>query len=599
MSFFFSPKYAYQKISFSESPKHSHKKASLPEPLNCGICFENFNPESKDNIPYVIPCGHSFCYTCLDRTSQSGKKCVLCKKSYQSFQKNFQMVEALDFLNGNIKNAWETIEKMESRLEEMTEYHRKESLKSIQEATIHLENKLQTTQQGNNILVEMLGEIKKDNESLKDQLTTEREVCNSLNEKIKKITTQKNKIKTKNKQLEEQLNKDCNKCASFKEITIENERVQSENLKLHETIQYLETELKENQTIQKRQSKHYEERERVQLENLHERIRNLETELKENQMIQKRQSECYVEFEKVQSENIQLHQHIQQLETELKKYRQENQKIKFENIQLQNTVQDLKKELEEIKMSGRNTNYQMDHERDEWDTNYQMDYERVNSKDERFQNLIQELKQWYVGYSKERQNEQPYNRAEYEYITSRNDKPQSLVQTYRDVYPSPTYRDVYPSPTRPSVALLPTCYICRHKFMCPCVSETSQMTTKKTCALQKERVYPQSMMHPISKNIIHICSVNCGNYLAYINQDNGKNNILSHMYIFKEWINTADGSRFVKCVIEKYFINEIDLHLMNEIGLYTALNTIQNFKWPPKYEESFSNFFINKIYATV
>jgi len=53
--------------------------------LHCPICYNCFN--NKDNIPFFLNCGHTFCKCCLDQLAQ--RYCPLCNQFIYSKTKNF------------------------------------------------------------------------------------------------------------------------------------------------------------------------------------------------------------------------------------------------------------------------------------------------------------------------------------------------------------------------------------------------------------------------------------------------------------------------------------------------------------------------------
>ncbi|CAL1710963.1 unnamed protein product [Somion occarium] len=46
----------------------------------CDVCLEPYGWEEQARTPHAIPCGHIFCYSCLQLTTPSN--CPLCRKAF-------------------------------------------------------------------------------------------------------------------------------------------------------------------------------------------------------------------------------------------------------------------------------------------------------------------------------------------------------------------------------------------------------------------------------------------------------------------------------------------------------------------------------------
>ena len=50
--------------------------------LQCRICWEQYN--SDKSIPRMLPCGHTFCHSCLKKLINRDRSCPTCRKQIQS-----------------------------------------------------------------------------------------------------------------------------------------------------------------------------------------------------------------------------------------------------------------------------------------------------------------------------------------------------------------------------------------------------------------------------------------------------------------------------------------------------------------------------------
>uniref|UniRef100_A0A1A7WW50 E3 ubiquitin/ISG15 ligase TRIM25-like n=1 Tax=Iconisemion striatum TaxID=60296 RepID=A0A1A7WW50_9TELE len=78
----------------SAPPEHS---SVLQEELTCPVCLDLYRD------PHLLPCGHNFCKTCLDRLTRQADRgrlrCPECRDSHRcgtSFQKNFKLANIAD-----------------------------------------------------------------------------------------------------------------------------------------------------------------------------------------------------------------------------------------------------------------------------------------------------------------------------------------------------------------------------------------------------------------------------------------------------------------------------------------------------------------------
>lgn len=68
------------------------KSENLEQCLICPICLELPN----ENAILLIPCGHTFCSTCLDKVQ--GEKCSLCRVKFSAKIKNYMFNQIADYL---------------------------------------------------------------------------------------------------------------------------------------------------------------------------------------------------------------------------------------------------------------------------------------------------------------------------------------------------------------------------------------------------------------------------------------------------------------------------------------------------------------------
>nr|XP_046237129.1 E3 ubiquitin/ISG15 ligase TRIM25 [Scatophagus argus]XP_046237130.1 E3 ubiquitin/ISG15 ligase TRIM25 [Scatophagus argus]XP_046237131.1 E3 ubiquitin/ISG15 ligase TRIM25 [Scatophagus argus]XP_046237132.1 E3 ubiquitin/ISG15 ligase TRIM25 [Scatophagus argus]XP_046237133.1 E3 ubiquitin/ISG15 ligase TRIM25 [Scatophagus argus]XP_046237134.1 E3 ubiquitin/ISG15 ligase TRIM25 [Scatophagus argus] len=75
----------------------SDHSSVLQEELTCPVCLDLYRD------PYLLPCGHNFCKTCLDRLKRQAERgrfrCPECRDSHRcgaSFQKNFKLANIAD-----------------------------------------------------------------------------------------------------------------------------------------------------------------------------------------------------------------------------------------------------------------------------------------------------------------------------------------------------------------------------------------------------------------------------------------------------------------------------------------------------------------------
>ncbi|CAG5929564.1 unnamed protein product [Menidia menidia] len=75
----------------------SEQSSVLQEELTCPVCLDLYRD------PHLLPCGHNFCKTCLDRLKRQAERgrfrCPECRESHRcgaSFQKNFKLANIAD-----------------------------------------------------------------------------------------------------------------------------------------------------------------------------------------------------------------------------------------------------------------------------------------------------------------------------------------------------------------------------------------------------------------------------------------------------------------------------------------------------------------------
>jgi hypothetical protein len=59
--------------------------------MDCGVCFHEF--DVADHEPLVLPCGHSFCKSCVEGLPT--KHCPNCRKQFNTTQKNFVVLDII------------------------------------------------------------------------------------------------------------------------------------------------------------------------------------------------------------------------------------------------------------------------------------------------------------------------------------------------------------------------------------------------------------------------------------------------------------------------------------------------------------------------
>lgn len=76
---------------------HSEQSSVLQEELTCPVCLDVYRD------PHLLPCGHNFCKTCLDRLKRQADRgrfrCPECRDSHRcgtNFQKNFKLANIAD-----------------------------------------------------------------------------------------------------------------------------------------------------------------------------------------------------------------------------------------------------------------------------------------------------------------------------------------------------------------------------------------------------------------------------------------------------------------------------------------------------------------------
>lgn len=80
-------------MASAESPQSS----VLQDELTCPVCLDLYRD------PHLLPCGHNFCKTCLDRLKRQAERshfrCPECRNSHRcstNFQKNFKLANIAD-----------------------------------------------------------------------------------------------------------------------------------------------------------------------------------------------------------------------------------------------------------------------------------------------------------------------------------------------------------------------------------------------------------------------------------------------------------------------------------------------------------------------
>lgn len=75
----------------------SERSSVLQEELTCPVCLDLYRD------PHLLPCGHNFCKTCLDRLKRQADRgrfrCPECRDSHRCgsvFQKNFKLANIAD-----------------------------------------------------------------------------------------------------------------------------------------------------------------------------------------------------------------------------------------------------------------------------------------------------------------------------------------------------------------------------------------------------------------------------------------------------------------------------------------------------------------------
>lgn len=88
-----SPALTSSDMASAESPQSS----VLQDELTCPVCLDLYRD------PHLLPCGHNFCKTCLDRLKRQAERshfrCPECRNSHQcstNFQKNFKLANIAD-----------------------------------------------------------------------------------------------------------------------------------------------------------------------------------------------------------------------------------------------------------------------------------------------------------------------------------------------------------------------------------------------------------------------------------------------------------------------------------------------------------------------
>lgn len=84
-------------LGFSRWTMASGQSSVLQEELTCPVCLDLYRD------PHLLPCGHNFCKTCLDRLKRQAERghfrCPECRDSHRcgfTFQKNFKLANIAD-----------------------------------------------------------------------------------------------------------------------------------------------------------------------------------------------------------------------------------------------------------------------------------------------------------------------------------------------------------------------------------------------------------------------------------------------------------------------------------------------------------------------
>ena len=79
------------------------------ELLQCQICCFNYDSNQHENLPKLLPCGHTLCAGCIDKlilnnSSKATLKCPMCKNilptlsSSSQLKNNFAIISLLESL---------------------------------------------------------------------------------------------------------------------------------------------------------------------------------------------------------------------------------------------------------------------------------------------------------------------------------------------------------------------------------------------------------------------------------------------------------------------------------------------------------------------
>uniref|UniRef100_A0A7E4VLJ9 RING-type domain-containing protein n=1 Tax=Panagrellus redivivus TaxID=6233 RepID=A0A7E4VLJ9_PANRE len=93
---------SYSPAITSTRPQHKSQNQQLAEIATCSICNKRYNNDSR--APIGIPCGHTFCRTCVN--SNTAEKTVSCSKCHRTsligfsgLSKNVVLIQYLEKLN--------------------------------------------------------------------------------------------------------------------------------------------------------------------------------------------------------------------------------------------------------------------------------------------------------------------------------------------------------------------------------------------------------------------------------------------------------------------------------------------------------------------